>query len=112
MLAGSVTNHKIVLRERPQRGPITDRTFERVSEELGELKDGEVRVRVDYVSIVSTSHTLPNSRARSLHQSDTLVPPPLTYRTPLNATGSTTPAPTSPPSRSAPSCAPAASGAS
>ena len=52
MSTGEVTNHKIVLQERPQRGPITDRTFKRTSEQLGELKEGEVRVRVDYVSIV------------------------------------------------------------
>ena len=52
MSNGKITNHKIVLQERPQRGPITDRTFKRVSEELGELQDGEVRVRIDYVSIV------------------------------------------------------------
>lgn len=58
MSTGEVTNHKIVLQERPQRGPITDRTFKRTSEQLGELKEGEVRVRVDYVSIVRVQYNL------------------------------------------------------
>ena len=45
-------NDRLVLSERPKRGPITNKTFRREKVQLGELADGQVLVRVDYVSIV------------------------------------------------------------
>ncbi|WVQ86260.1 hypothetical protein IAT38_008428 [Cryptococcus sp. DSM 104549] len=47
-------NKQIVLKERPERGPITDTTFGEQTSELREPKDGEVLVRVDYASIDPT----------------------------------------------------------
>lgn len=47
------SSDRLVLNERPKRGPVTDKTFRRESAKLPELKDGEVRVKVEYVSIVS-----------------------------------------------------------
>lgn len=49
----SAESNQLVLAERPQRGPVNDRTFRRETAQLPELKEGELRVRVDYVSIVS-----------------------------------------------------------
>lgn len=46
----SPTNHRVVLRERPE-GPITDETFGFDEETLGDLEPGHVRVGVEYVSI-------------------------------------------------------------
>ncbi|EIW66268.1 hypothetical protein TREMEDRAFT_70194 [Tremella mesenterica DSM 1558] len=50
-------NESLVLYERPERGPITKTTFQRRSKKLQELSNGEVRVRVDYVSIDPTMRT-------------------------------------------------------
>lgn len=41
-----------MLAERPKRGPITPKTFRQEEVDLPELKDGEVLVKVDYVSVV------------------------------------------------------------
>jgi NADPH-dependent curcumin reductase CurA len=49
----STKSNQLVLSERPQRGPVNDKTFRRETAQLPELKEGELRVRVDYVSIVS-----------------------------------------------------------
>lgn len=48
-------NRRIVLAERPNRGPITDKTFKLESAPIPELKDGQILVRVSYTSIVSLS---------------------------------------------------------
>jgi NADPH-dependent curcumin reductase CurA len=45
-------NARVVLAERPKRGPITPKTFRQEEVDLPELKDGEVLVKVDYVSVV------------------------------------------------------------
>lgn len=47
------TNKRIVLSERPGRGPVTDRTFKPDTAPLQAPKDGEVVVKTEYVSIVS-----------------------------------------------------------
>ncbi|WVQ78793.1 hypothetical protein IAT38_000884 [Cryptococcus sp. DSM 104549] len=44
-------NRQIVLKERPETGPITDTTFGEQTSDIPELKDGEVFVRIDYASI-------------------------------------------------------------
>ena len=45
------TNNRLVLAERPGRGPISDRTFKREAVRLEQPADGEVVVKVEYVSI-------------------------------------------------------------
>ncbi|WVF67858.1 hypothetical protein IAT40_002619 [Kwoniella sp. CBS 6097] len=45
---------QIVLHERPARGPITDTTFETKTVPIQEPKDGEVLVKVEYVSVDPT----------------------------------------------------------
>ena len=47
-------NKRVVLAERPNRGPITSKTFKLESAPVPELKDGQILVRVSYTSIVST----------------------------------------------------------
>ena len=46
-------NNRLVLAKRPERGPVTDKTFHLESVELESLKDGEVLVKVKYSAIVS-----------------------------------------------------------
>ena len=46
------TRATVVLAERPAGGPVTPTTFRQESSPIPELKDGEVLVRVDYVSMV------------------------------------------------------------
>ena len=46
-------NRRVVLAERPNRGPITDKTFKLESAPVPELKDGQILVKVSYTSIVS-----------------------------------------------------------
>lgn len=46
-------NRRVVLAERPGRGPITPKTFRLESAPIPELKDGQILVRVSYTSIVS-----------------------------------------------------------
>lgn len=41
-----------MLAERPKPGPITPKTFRQEEVDLPELNDGEVLVKVDYVSVV------------------------------------------------------------
>jgi len=53
-------NTRLVLAERPARGPITDKTFRQESTPIPELKDGEILVRVDYVSIVRSPPPYPS----------------------------------------------------
>lgn len=53
MAPSPTQNTALVLAERPERGPITDKTFRLETTPLPPLKDGEVLVRVEYVSIVS-----------------------------------------------------------
>jgi len=48
-----ITNERLVLAERPARGPVTDKTFRREKVEVQPLKDGEVLVKVEYSAIVS-----------------------------------------------------------
>lgn len=45
----------IILANRPQRGPITNETFKQVTRPVPELKEGQVLVRLDYVSVVRFS---------------------------------------------------------
>ena len=45
-------NNTLVLASRPSRGPITPTTFRQESSPMPQLKDGEVLVQVDYVSMV------------------------------------------------------------
>jgi len=45
-------NTRLVLAERPTRGPVTPSTFRREQVSLGELADGDVLVRVEYSAIV------------------------------------------------------------
>jgi NADPH-dependent curcumin reductase CurA len=59
----STQNSRLVLAERPQRGPITSRTFRLESVDLPSLQDGEVLVRVEHVSIV-WPHPLPLHQKR------------------------------------------------
>ncbi|WWC92484.1 uncharacterized protein L201_007443 [Kwoniella dendrophila CBS 6074] len=47
-------NKQIVLNERPQRGPITDKTFRTETNEIKQPGEGEVLVKVEYVSIDPT----------------------------------------------------------
>lgn len=46
------TNERLVLAERPAKGPVTAKTFRRETVSLGPLGDGEVLVRVEYSAIV------------------------------------------------------------
>lgn len=46
------TNERLVLAERPARGPVTPSTFREESVEIKPLGEGEVRVHVEYVAIV------------------------------------------------------------
>jgi len=46
-------NKRVVLAQRPDRGPITDKTFSFVTEKIGSLGDGQILVKVLYTSIVS-----------------------------------------------------------
>jgi len=48
-----VKNERLVLAERPARGPVTDKTFRREEETVPPLRDGEVLVKVEYSAIVS-----------------------------------------------------------
>lgn len=45
-------NQAIVLAQRPKRGPITNETFKQVTRPVPELQNGQVLVRLDYVSVV------------------------------------------------------------
>lgn len=45
---------RVVLAKRPQAGPIQNDTFKVETGELTPLKDGEVLIRVEYVSVVRT----------------------------------------------------------
>ncbi|ORY28051.1 hypothetical protein BCR39DRAFT_536430 [Naematelia encephala] len=47
-------SQRLVLHKRPERGPVTDETFSLESISIPDLKDGEVLVRVEYVSIDAT----------------------------------------------------------
>ncbi|WWC98340.1 hypothetical protein V866_005231 [Kwoniella sp. B9012] len=47
-------NKQVVLHERPQRGPITDTTFKIQQSEIKQPGEGEVLVKVEYVSIDPT----------------------------------------------------------
>ena len=51
-------NNALVLAERPKRGPITAKTFRQETKPIPPLQDGQVLVRVDYVSIVRISAPL------------------------------------------------------
>jgi NADPH-dependent curcumin reductase CurA len=53
MPATPTSYNRLVLAERPKRGPITEKTFRQETAELRDLQEGEVLVRVDYVSVVS-----------------------------------------------------------
>jgi NADPH-dependent curcumin reductase CurA len=46
-------NRRVVLAERPNRGPITEKTFKLESAKIGDLEDGQILVKVLYTSIVS-----------------------------------------------------------
>jgi NADPH-dependent curcumin reductase CurA len=46
-------NRRVVLAERPDRGPITEKTFKLESAQIGDLEDGQILVKVLYTSIVS-----------------------------------------------------------
>lgn len=46
-------NSRLILAERPARGPVTPSTFRREELDIGSLKDGEVLVHVEYSAIVS-----------------------------------------------------------
>jgi NADPH-dependent curcumin reductase CurA len=46
-------NRQVVLAERPDRGPITEKTFKLESAKIGDLEDGQILVKVLYTSIVS-----------------------------------------------------------
>jgi NADPH-dependent curcumin reductase CurA len=46
-------NRRVVLAERPDRGPITEKTFKLESAKIGDLEDGQILVKVLYTSIVS-----------------------------------------------------------
>jgi NADPH-dependent curcumin reductase CurA len=50
-------NRRVVLAERPDRGPITEKTFNLETAKIGDLEDGQILVKVLYTSIVSP--TLP-----------------------------------------------------
>jgi NADPH-dependent curcumin reductase CurA len=54
-MSDSSKSNQLVLAVRPERGPVTDKTFRRETAQLPELKEGQLRVRVDYVSIVSVA---------------------------------------------------------
>ena len=45
-------NSRLVLAERPERGPVTATTFKREQVDLGGLKEGDVLVKVEYSAIV------------------------------------------------------------
>jgi NADPH-dependent curcumin reductase CurA len=47
-------NRRVVLAERPDRGPITEKTFNLETAKIGDLEDGQILVKVLYTSIVST----------------------------------------------------------
>ena len=49
----SKSSRRVVLANRPQAGPIQKDTFKVQDETLAPLKEGEVLVRVEYVSVVS-----------------------------------------------------------
>lgn len=53
-------NKCVVLAERPDRGPITPRTFKKDAQPLKKPADGEVVVKTELLSIVSLPH-LPSS---------------------------------------------------
>ena len=67
-----MTNTSLIFDQRPNRGPVTDKTFRKVTQPIQALKDGEVLVRVDYISIVNrvsiTPFATPYSRP-IIHQS-------------------------------------------
>lgn len=46
-------NRRVVLAERPNRGPITEKTFNLETAKIEALKDGQIQVKVLYTSIVS-----------------------------------------------------------
>jgi len=46
-------NKRVVLAVRPDRGPITDKTFNLDTAKIEGLKDGQILVKVLYTSIVS-----------------------------------------------------------
>jgi len=46
-------NRRVVLAERPDRGPITEKTFKLENAKIGDLEDGQILVKVLYTSIVS-----------------------------------------------------------
>ena len=48
-------NRRVVLAERPNRGPITEKTFNLETAKIEALKDGQILVKVLYTSIVSHS---------------------------------------------------------
>lgn len=68
------SSRRVVLANRPQAGPIQDDTFKVQSDTLMPLSDGEVLVRVEYVSVVSCRAFMQNT---------------LTARTPLCVAGLT-----------------------
>lgn len=47
-------NNRLVLAERPERGPVTPTTFRHEEVDIKPLADGEVMVKVEYSAIVST----------------------------------------------------------
>ena len=47
-------NRRVVLAERPDRGPITEKTFHLENAKIGDLEDGQILVKVLYTSIVSS----------------------------------------------------------
>jgi hypothetical protein len=49
-------NRRVVLAERPNRGPITEKTFNLDTAKIESLKDGQILVKVLYTSIVSPAH--------------------------------------------------------
>ena len=48
-------NRRVVLAERPNRGPITEKTFNLETAKIEALKDGQILVKVLYTSIVSVA---------------------------------------------------------
>ena len=47
-------NKRVVLAERPDRGPITEKTFKLETAKVENLQDGQIMVKVLYTSIVSS----------------------------------------------------------
>jgi hypothetical protein len=66
-------NRRVVLAQRPNRGPITSKTFNLENSKIGELSDGQILVKVLYTSIVCLYFPLHYSGYSSAYLGSSLI---------------------------------------